>query len=113
MGYRENYFAHNPGKKVFGRRGTWYRCVSCGGWFSKSDITVDHRIPKRDGGTDDLWNLQPMCRSCNSSKRDRQTKGETASTLIRATAHGQLGKAVGGMAKQKLKDAVGIKYVRK
>ena len=113
MGYRETFFQHHPGVKRPFRKGTWYRCVSCGGWFSKSQITVDHRIPKRDGGTDDLWNLQPMCRSCNSSKRDRQTRGETANTLIRATAHGQLGKAVGSMAKQKAKDFLGIKYIRK
>ena len=113
MGYRETFFKHNPGRKLPFRRGTWYQCVGCGQWFSKSDITVDHRIPKRDGGTDDFWNLQAMCRPCNSSKRDRQTSAETASTLIRATIHGGLGKAVGSMAKQKLKDAVGIKYRRK
>jgi 5-methylcytosine-specific restriction endonuclease McrA len=111
--YRAIFFQHNPGTKLLGRRGTWYRCVGCGRWFSKSEITVDHRIPKRNGGTDDYWNLQPMCRSCNSSKRDRQSNTETMSTLIRATAHGQLGRAAGSMAKQKVKDALGIKYVRK
>lgn len=113
MGYREEYFKIHPGKKLLGRKGTYYKCVSCGKWYSKSNITVDHRIPKRKGGTDDLWNLQPMCKSCNSSKRDRNSSGETASTLIRATAHGDLGKAVGGMAKQKLKDFFHIKYKRK
>ena len=90
-----------------------YRCVRCGGWFRKDQIEIDHRIPKRDGGTDDLWNLQPMCRTCNRSKRDRQSGFETASTLVRATAHGDLGKAVGSMAVRGLKDALGIKYRRK
>lgn len=107
MGYRENWFNNNR-PNLFGK----YRCVSCGGFFTKKEIEIDHRIPKRDGGTDDLWNLQPMCRHCNRSKRDRQTKLETASTLVRATAHGQLGKAVGGMAKQGIKDALGFKYRR-
>lgn len=107
MGYREEWFKHNP-PNMFGK----YRCVCCGGWFSKSEIDIDHRIPKRDGGTDDLWNLQPMCRHCNRSKRDRQTKFETANTLVRATANGQLGKALGGMAKQGIKDVLGIKYKR-
>lgn len=111
--YRKLFFEHNKGTKLPFKRGTYYRCVSCGGWFSKSDITVDHRIPKRKGGTDDLWNLQPMCRHCNSSKRDRNDGFETASTLIRATVHGQLGKAVGGVAKQGVKDALHIKYKRK
>lgn len=113
MGYREDYFKAHPGKKRFGRRGRWFKCVSCGKWYSKSAITVDHRIPKRKGGTDDVWNLQPMCRSCNSSKRERNSSGETASSLLRATAHGDLGKALGGMAKMKVKDFFGFKYKRK
>ena len=54
-----------------------------------------------------------MCRTCNRSKRDRQSGFETASTLVRATAHGDLGKAVGSMAVRGLKDALGIKYRRK
>ena len=108
MGYRDKWFAaHRP--NMLGK----YRCVRCGGWFRKDQIEIDHRIPKRDGGTDDLWNLQPMCRTCNRSKRDRQSGFETASTLVRATAHGDLGKAVGSMAVRGLKDALGIKYRRK
>ena len=108
MGYRQTWFAHNN-PNMFGK----YRCVRCGGHFDKSQIEIDHRIPKREGGTDDLWNLQPLCVHCNRSKRDRQTKIETASTLIRATANGQLGVAVGGIAKQKVKDALGFKYKRR
>lgn len=108
MGYREKWFSNNR-PNIFGK----YRCVRCGKYFTKEHIEIDHRIPKRDGGTDDLWNLQPMCRYCNRSKRDRQSKIETASTLVRATAHGQLGKAVGGMAKQGVKDVLGIKYKRR
>lgn len=107
MGYREAWFSVN--KSINGK----YRCVKCGGWFTKSQIEIDHRIPKRDGGTDDLWNLQPMCRRCNRSKRDRQSNLETANTLIQATVNGGLGKALGSMAKQGLKDALGIKYRRK
>jgi len=107
MGYREKWFdAHKP---RFGK----YRCVRCGGWFSKDKIEIDHRIPKRRGGTDDIWNLQPMCRHCNRAKRERNTKGEMASTIIRATANGALGKALGGMAAQGVKDVLHIKYKRK
>lgn len=108
MGYREKWFQHHR-PNIFGK----YRCVRCGGWFRKDQIEIDHRIPKRDGGTDDLWNLQPMCRHCNRSKRDRQSNVETASTLVRATANGQLGKAVGNIAKRKVKDALGFKYKRR
>lgn len=113
MGYRETYFAHNPGVKLPFKRGTYYRCVFCGGWFTKSEITVDHKIAKRLGGTDDLWNLQPACRPCNSSKRERTSGFETVTTVANATIHGDLGKLVGGVAKQKTKDVLGIKYKRK
>lgn len=113
MGYRDDFFKANPGTKLPFKRGTYYRCVSCGQWFTKSQITVDHRIPRRQGGTDDLWNLQPMCRSCNSSKRDRQSGLETATSVIGATLNGDLGELAGSMAKQKIKDALGIKYKRK
>ena len=111
--YRKTFFKFNKGTKFPFKRGVYYQCVSCNGWFTKSQITVDHRIPKRKGGTDDIWNLQPMCKHCNSSKRDNNSNLETASTLVRATLHGDLGKAVGGMATQGVKDLLGIKYRRK
>ena len=107
MGYRETYFKYN--KPLFGK----YRCVRCGKWFRKDQIDIDHRIPKRNGGTDDIWNLQAMCRHCNRRKGANGSAFETAGTLVRATAHGQLGKAVGGMESRGVKDALGIKYKRR
>ncbi|MEU5683612.1 HNH endonuclease [Streptomyces venezuelae] len=32
---------------------------------------IDHVIPVSEGGRDDVSNVVPACRSCNSSKRDR------------------------------------------
>jgi len=32
---------------------------------------VDHRTPKRKGGTDDWENLQSLCKSCHSKKTGR------------------------------------------
>ena len=113
MGYRENWFKTNPGITLPGRTGNWYQCVRCKDYFRKSDIDIDHRIPKRDGGTDDLWNLQPMCKHCNRSKCDNQTNVETASTIFMAAANGDLGKALGSIAKRKTMDALGVKYRRK
>jgi hypothetical protein len=42
-----------------------YRCKHCD---SHVDLSVDHIHPKSKGGTDDLENLQTLCRSCNSKK---------------------------------------------
>jgi len=44
-------------------------CLSCGYKFPDTDRpTKDHVIPKSMGGSDDISNLQPLCRNCNSSK---------------------------------------------
>jgi hypothetical protein len=113
MGYREDFFNAHQGITIPGKRGKQYRCVSCGKFFPKSQIDVDHRLPKRKGGTDDLWNLQAMCVHCNRSKKDKQSGFETVQTVIGATTHGGLGSLVKGVATQKAKDALGIKYKRK
>jgi 5-methylcytosine-specific restriction protein A len=34
------------------------------------DLTVDHIVPKKKGGTDSAANLRVLCRSCNSRKKD-------------------------------------------
>ena len=44
------------------------RCASCG---TDEDITIDHILPRVRGGSDEVSNLQPMCRKCNSHKGTR------------------------------------------
>jgi HNH endonuclease len=31
-------------------------------------LAVDHIKPRVAGGTDDLWDIHPLCKSCNSTK---------------------------------------------
>lgn len=53
-------------QEVFERDG--WQCTYCG---SVEDPTIDHIVPLIRGGTNDMDNLTPACRSCNSSKGDK------------------------------------------
>lgn len=44
------------------------RCLCCG---SDVNLTCDHVIPVLHGGRSSIDNLQLLCRSCNSRKKDR------------------------------------------
>lgn len=61
--YLKSSISHALRRVVFERDA--YRCRSCTGYI---DLTVDHIIPERHGGTHDLDNLQTLCRQCNSKK---------------------------------------------
>jgi DnaD/phage-associated family protein len=54
-------------QETFDRDGR--KCVICG---AKEDLSIDHIIPRSKGGTNDPENLQTLCRSCNSSKKNRE-----------------------------------------
>lgn len=43
-------------------------CFYCGG---AKKLTVDHNVPLARGGTDNIGNILPACRSCNSKKNAR------------------------------------------
>lgn len=48
-----------------------YHCIGCGKQYTLETLTIDHWLPINKGGDNDEWNLQPLCKSCNSRKQDR------------------------------------------
>jgi 5-methylcytosine-specific restriction endonuclease McrA len=61
------------------------RCQYCGQHFSKSDLTIDHVMPRSRGGIDTWDNLVLACVPCNLRKSNR-TPDEAAMHLIRRPA---------------------------
>lgn len=67
-------------KNLYMRDG--YRCMYCGDKFSGDKLTLDHVIPKAQGGKN-LWhNLVSCCVACNRKKNDK-TPEEAGMPLLR------------------------------
>lgn len=47
-----------------------YKCLCCG---ERKRLTADHIVPLSRGGSNDISNIQPLCRSCNSRKGTNTT----------------------------------------
>ena len=62
--------------EVFKRDG--YRCCECGASKDETSLEIDHIVPVARGGTNDIDNLQTLCRECNRMKHtDEWVGGET------------------------------------
>lgn len=48
-----------------------YKCVECGATKEDCRLEIDHIIPVSRGGSDELSNLQVLCKDCNSAKSNR------------------------------------------
>jgi 5-methylcytosine-specific restriction endonuclease McrA len=46
------------------------RCLCCG---ASGVMTADHVIPLARGGSNDISNIQPLCRHCNATKHTKAT----------------------------------------
>lgn len=57
------------------------RCAYC---HAEKPLTVDHLVPLARGGTDDISNIVPACRSCNSKKNAR-----TAEEFLQSRGQGR------------------------
>jgi 5-methylcytosine-specific restriction endonuclease McrA len=61
------------------------RCAMCGRTVADHGVTlqVDHKMPQRWGGTDDIENLQPLCEPCNRGKKAHFTTLDSLGSEIR------------------------------
>ena len=58
------------------------RCTGCRMHFPFRNLTVDHIVPKKKGGSDHLANLQLLCGACNS-KKGTGSQEELVAWLVR------------------------------
>lgn len=64
--YREVYLSRHPQR--------YHECNECGEILdieSPREVTIDHIVPQSCGGTNAITNLQVLCQSCNSRKKDK------------------------------------------
>ena len=80
--YRTNFIRAYPGVRIRGYPGYWYKCAYCGKMCARPGndkvkipdyfkMEVDHIKPWSQGGSDELWNLQPLCKPCNRAKSNK------------------------------------------
>ena len=98
---RQKFIRANPGVQLPGYQGYWYRCANCGKWCGRPGkqgvripddmkMEVDHIKPWSQGGSDELWNLQPLCKPCNRYKSANPTLMDNINIIKNDIVHGDI-----------------------
>jgi len=59
-----------------------WRCQICGKELTRETATVDHIVPCKYGGTNEIDNLQPLCMKCNCKKGAKSMKEMLGSAFL-------------------------------
>ncbi|MBC8503025.1 MAG: HNH endonuclease [Nitrosopumilus sp.] len=51
-----------------------YKCQECGNTKDNTILEIDHIRPVSQGGSNELDNLQCLCKECNMAKKNRNWK---------------------------------------
>jgi hypothetical protein len=62
-----------------------FRCIYCGASKEDAKLVIDHVIPVRDGGTNDIGNLATACQPCNAGKGARAVVAAEAGEAVGKT----------------------------
>jgi len=88
---------------VFKRDG--YRCCECGASKEETSLEIDHIVPVAKGGTNDIDNLQTLCRECNRMKHTDEWVGGENNIEV---ANNELN----NLNKQLKKNRINLKYAK-
>lgn len=67
----DHYFPQTAGLTAFYRDVATVPCAHCNRPLPRHEATIDHIVPRSEGGTRALVNVAVACASCNNRRRSR------------------------------------------
>ena len=82
---KRNFFNSNFSRKALVKRDR-SKCQFCGRKLTASQITIDHVVPRAQGGLTSFVNCVVSCQDCNNKKADR-TPEQAGMKLLKRPTH--------------------------
>lgn len=82
---RRNYFNANFSRTALVKRDK-SSCQYCGKKLSAANVTIDHVLPRAQGGITSFTNCVVACQTCNNGKADR-TPEQAGMVLLKRPVH--------------------------